>query len=59
MFLDSSLMKPPNLVINQPMSGKDRYAVYKFSGSLLNKVHSGSSLQNAYGIKSTTLCASF
>jgi len=43
MFLDRSLMKPPNLVINQSLSGKDPYALYESPGNLLNKVHSGSS----------------
>jgi hypothetical protein len=44
MFLDSSLMKPPNLVINHRLSGKDPYVLYESPGNLLNKVHSGSSL---------------
>jgi hypothetical protein len=44
-------MKPPNLVINQPSSGKDPYALYESPGNLLNKVHSGSSFQNAYWYK--------
>ena len=48
MFSDRSLMKPPNLVINQPSSGKDPYALYESPGNLLNEVHSGSSFQNAY-----------
>jgi len=51
MFSDRSLMKPPNLVINQPSSGKDPYALYESPGNLLNKVHSGSSFQNAYWYK--------
>jgi hypothetical protein len=40
MFLDRSLMKPLNLVINQPLSGKDPYALYESPGNLLNEVHS-------------------
>jgi len=51
MFSDRSLMKPPNLVINQPPSGKDPYALYESPGNLLNKIHSGSSFQNAYWYK--------
>jgi len=39
-------MKPPNLDINQPLSGKDPYALYESPGNLLNKVNSGSSFQN-------------
>ena len=41
-------MKPPNLVINQPSSGKDPYALYESAGNLLNVVHSGSSFRKAY-----------
>jgi len=59
MFSDRSLMKLPNLVINQPLSGKDPCAVYKSPDNLLNKVHSGSSFQNAYWYKIKTLRASF
>jgi len=44
-------MKPPNLVINQPLSGKDPYALYESPGNLLNEVLSGSSFQNAYWYK--------
>jgi len=44
-------MKPRNLVINQPFPGKDPYALYESPGNLLNKVHSGSSFQNAYWYK--------
>jgi len=51
MFLDRSLMKPPHHVINQPLSGKDSYALYESPGKLLNEVHSGSSFQNAYQYK--------
>ena len=49
MFSDRSLMKPPNLVINQPLSGKDPYALYESPGNLLNEVHSGSSFQKMTG----------
>jgi len=35
MFSDRSLMKPPNLVINQPSSGKDPYALYESPGKQL------------------------
>jgi len=51
MFSDRSLMKPTNLVINQPLSGKDPYALYESPGNLLNEVHSGSRFQNAYWYK--------
>jgi len=50
-FSDRSMMKQPNLVINQLLSGKDPYALYESPGNLLNKVHSGSSFQNAYWYK--------
>jgi len=59
MFSDRSLMKPPNLVINQPLSRKDPYALYESPGNLLNKVLSGSSFQMPIGTKSKTLRVSF
>jgi hypothetical protein len=51
MFLDRTLMKPPNLVINQPSSGKDPYALYESPGNLLNEIYSGSSFRKAYQYK--------
>jgi hypothetical protein len=51
MFSDRTLMKPPNVEINQPSSGKGPYALYESPGNLLNEVHSGSSFRNAYWYK--------
>ena len=51
MFLDRTLMKPPNLVINQPSSGKDPYVLYESPGNLLNEVHSGSRFRKAHQYK--------